>query len=149
MSETFEFSIKQNESKPMGGTELIYNRVMERIDDKLKEEFIIIPQRVREHHLEDDRKKILWLHDLPEDPESTHLQNEKNREAFVKFIFPSNWALWDYHQKLGVPYENSIVIPNCIEPISLHEKSKMLKIYVFTHFFNSRDCGLALLFNLL
>ena len=40
MSETFEFSIKQDESKPMGGTELIYNRVMERIDDKLKEEFI-------------------------------------------------------------------------------------------------------------
>ena len=82
MSETFEFSIKNDESAPMGGTELIYNRVMERIDDKLKDEFVIIPQRVREEHVNDDRKKILWLHDLPEDPESDHLKDEKKRKQF-------------------------------------------------------------------
>ena len=124
MSETFEFSIKRDESTPMGGTELIYDRVMERIDDKLKEEFIIIPQRVREEHLKDDRKKILWLHDLPEDPESQHLGNEENRKQFSKFVFPSNWALWDFHQKLGVPYEDSIVIQNAIEPFEPHDKPK-------------------------
>ena len=124
MSETFEFRINQDKSTPMGGTELIYNRVMEYIPEELQEEFIIIPQRVREEHLKDDRKKILWLHDLPEDPESQHLKDEENRKQFAKFVFPSNWALWDFHQKLGVPYEDSIVIQNAIEPIELHEKPK-------------------------
>ena len=88
--ENFEFVIKNDQSSPMGGTELIYNRVMDRIDDKLKDDFIIIPQRVRQEHLDDERKKILWLHDLPEDPESAHLKEEKNRALFSKFVFPSN-----------------------------------------------------------
>ena len=128
MSEdSFEFQINQEESKPIGGTELIYNRVVDCLDDELKDEFIIIPQRVREEHLKDSRKKILWLHDLAEDPESEHLKYEDNRQLFEKFVFPSNWALWEYHQKLGVPLENSVVIPNCIEPIPVHEKPKGLK----------------------
>jgi glycosyltransferase involved in cell wall biosynthesis len=143
MSESFEFNITQDGSEPMGGTELIYNRVMDRIDDKLKEEFVIIPQRVREHHLEDDRKKILWLHDLPEDPESAHLKHEDSRARFSKFVFPSNWALWDYHQKLGVPYEDSVVIPNCIEPIAFHEKPKTDKKKII--YFSTPHRGLNLL----
>ena len=144
MSEdSFELQIDQEGSTPMGGTELIYNRVMERIDDKLKEKFIIIPQRVRQEHLDDDRKKILWLHDLPEDPESAHLKDEKNREQFSKFVFPSNWALWDFHQKLGVPFEDSIVIPNCIEPIANHEKPKSDKKKII--YFSTPHRGLNLL----
>ena len=134
MSETFEFRINQDKSTPMGGTELIYNRVMEYIPEESQEEFIIIPQRVREEHLKDDRKKILWLHDLPEDPESQHLKDEENRKQFAKFVFPSNWALWDFHQKLGVPYEDSIGIQNAIEPIELHEypKTDIKKIIYFS-----------------
>ena len=86
MSESFEFKINQDDSAPMGGTELIYNRVMEYIPEELQEEFVIIPQRVRESHLNDARKKILWLHDLPEDPESDHLRSEENRKQFAKFV---------------------------------------------------------------
>ena len=120
----FEFRINQDSSEPMGGTELIYNRVMDRIDDDLKEKFLVVPQRVREDHVNDSRDKILWLHDLAEDPESAHLSHEKNRQMFRKLVFPSNWALWDFHQKLGVPFDQCMVIPNCIEPIEPHEKPK-------------------------
>jgi len=144
MSEdSFELQINQESSEPMGGTELIYNRVMNVLEEDLKDEFIIIPQRVREEHLKDPRKKILWLHDLPEDPESTHLREEENRKQFTKFVFPSNWALWDYHQKLGVPYEDSIVIQNCIEPIDIHEKTKDQKKKII--YFSTPHRGLNLL----
>jgi len=143
MSDSFEFRINQQNSKPMGGTELIYNRVMDSLDDKLKEEFIIIPQRVREEHLRDPRKKILWLHDLPEDPESEHLKQQENRDLFERFVFPSNWALWDFHQKLGVPYEKSIVIPNCIERFPQHEKPKDGKTRII--YFSTPHRGLNLL----
>jgi glycosyltransferase involved in cell wall biosynthesis len=120
----FEFQINQDSSTAMGGTELIYNRVMDNLSDELKEKFVIIPQRVREVHVNDKRKKILWLHDLAEDPESTHLRDEANRDLFTQFVFPSNWAMWDFHQKLGVPYEKSVVINNFIDPIEQHEKPK-------------------------
>ena len=30
----------------------------------------------RKNHIKDSRKKILWFHDLPEDPESAHLQTK-------------------------------------------------------------------------
>ena len=72
--DNFQFQINQETSTPMGGTELIYNRVMDSLDDELKDNFVIVPQRVREEHVNDSRKKILWLHDLAEDPESEHLK---------------------------------------------------------------------------
>ena len=144
MSEdSFEFRIDQEESKPMGGTELIYNRVVDCLSDELKDQFVIIPQRVREAHVNDKRKKILWLHDLAEDPESTHLRDESNRDIFDMFVFPSNWALWDFHQKLGVPYEKSVVIPNFIDPIEQHEKPKDGKKKII--YFSTPHRGLNLL----
>jgi len=127
MSDDNEFELKiapPEEREAKGGSELIYNRVLDRLDDEIKDEFVIIMQRVRDHHLDNDKKKILWLEDLPEDPESQHLKDPESRKQYSKFVFPTNWAMWDFHQKLGVPYEDSIVIPNCIEPIPLHEKPK-------------------------
>ena len=104
---------------------------------------MIIPQRVREEHVNDPRKKILWLHDLAEDPESEHLKYEENRDMFERFVFPSNWALWEFHQKLGVPFEKSIVIQNCIEPIPVHEKPKTGKTKII--YFSTPHRGLNLL----
>ena len=145
MSENFEFKIKPDESQrpALGGSELIYNRVLNRLNDELKDEFVFIMQRVRDHHMDNDKKKILWLEDLPEDPESSHLKDPKSRERFCKFVFPSNWAMWDFHQKLGVPYEDSIVIPNCIEPIPVHEKPKTDKKKII--YFSTPHRGLNIL----
>tara|TARA_Y100000996_G_scaffold415488_1_gene410538 strand:+ start:998 stop:1954 length:957 start_codon:yes stop_codon:yes gene_type:complete len=141
--DNFELRINQEQSTPMGGTELIYNRVLDCLDDELKDKFLIIPQRVREEHVNDPRRKILWLHDLAEDPESEHLKHEENRDVFERFVFPSNWALWEFHQKLGVPFEKSIVIQNCIEPIPVHEKPKNGKTKII--YFSTPHRGLNLL----
>jgi hypothetical protein len=51
-----------------GGTELMQERLHKSIPEQLLNKFQIIPSRVRE--LDPDKKKILWLHDLPHDPES-------------------------------------------------------------------------------
>ena len=136
----FEFKITPpaetigDERDAMGGTELMMDRIMNGVPKELLDEFVIIPQRIRDEHMDNDKKKILWLHDLADDPESAHLRDPKSRERFDKFVFPSNWALWDFHQKLGVPYEDSIVIKNAIEPIPVHEKPKdgKLKIIYFS-----------------
>ena len=63
---------KVDTSKSKGGTELMVKRITDNIDPKILENFTIIPSRFRESDLEDGKKPILWLHDLPNDPESQH-----------------------------------------------------------------------------
>jgi hypothetical protein len=59
---------EQNEvdENAMGGTELMKYGLFDRLDPELLKQFQIIPSRVR--GLDPDKKKILWLHDLPGDP---------------------------------------------------------------------------------
>jgi UDP-glucose:(glucosyl)LPS alpha-1,2-glucosyltransferase len=144
MSDNFEFNITPPEEREAkGGSELIYNRVLDRLDDDIKDEFVFVMQRVRPHHMDNDKKKILWLEDLPEDPESQHLKDPESRKRFSKFVFPTNWAMWDFHQKLGVPYEDSVVIPNSIVPIPPHEKPKTDKKKII--YFSTPHRGLNIL----
>ena len=143
MSDNFEFNITPPEERDAaGGTELMMKRVMEVIPEELQDKFIIVPQRLRDEHTDSKKKKILWLHDLAEDPESAHLKDPKSRERFAKFVFPSNWAMWEFHQKLGVPYEDSVVIQNAIEPIEVHEKPKTDKKKII--YFSTPHRGLNL-----
>ena len=71
-------------AKAKGGTELMYQGLMDRLPDYYKENFQIIPSRVR--NLDPNKKKILWLHDLPMDPESQHLKDPESRKRFDGFV---------------------------------------------------------------
>jgi UDP-glucose:(glucosyl)LPS alpha-1,2-glucosyltransferase len=108
--------------KAQGGTELMQSWLYERLPDDLKDAFQIICSRVR--HLEENKPRLLWLHDLPEDPEAEFLRDEKNRKLFEKLIFVSNWQMYGYNRVIGVPYSDSVVIKNAIEPIEDHVKPK-------------------------
>jgi glycosyltransferase involved in cell wall biosynthesis len=103
-----------------GGTELMQERLHSSIDPDLLSKFQIIPSRVRE--LEDDKKKILWLHDLPNDPESAHLSESKSRERFDKIVCVSDWQMQLYNLISNVPYSDCIVIKNAIDPIPVKVK---------------------------
>jgi UDP-glucose:(glucosyl)LPS alpha-1,2-glucosyltransferase len=103
-----------------GGTELMQERLHSSIDPDLLSKFQIIPSRVRE--LEDDKKKILWLHDLPNDPESAHLSEAKSRERFDKIVCVSDWQMQLYNLISNVPYSDCIVIKNAIDPIPVKVK---------------------------
>lgn len=69
-----------------GGTELMYHELMARLDPKFSEKFNIILSRVRPEFF-DGRPTILWLHDLPEDPESQHLRDPKSRAPLCQNCF--------------------------------------------------------------
>jgi glycosyltransferase involved in cell wall biosynthesis len=88
---------------------------------ELLSKFQIIPSRVRD--LEPDKKAILWLHDLPGDPESQHLKDPELRKRFSKIVAVSDWQMQMYNMILGVPYKESVVIKNAIHPIEIKEKS--------------------------
>jgi UDP-glucose:(glucosyl)LPS alpha-1,2-glucosyltransferase len=106
-----------------GGTEMMKRGLAERLPADITDEFQIICSRVRE--IEDDKIRVYWLHDLPEDPETSHLQNESSRDRFHKFVFCGQWQYYRYQHVLGMPYDNkSTVIETAIDPIPFIEKSK-------------------------
>jgi len=109
--------------KAMGGTELMMYGLKDRIPPELYNQFQIICSRVRE--LDDNKIKIYWLHDLPLDPEASHLKDEISRNKFDHFVFASNWQYQQYRDHLNIPFDSKCsVIENAIEPIKYEKKSK-------------------------
>jgi glycosyltransferase involved in cell wall biosynthesis len=103
-----------------GGTELMQERLHSSLPSELLEQFQIIPSRVRE--LDPDKKKILWLHDLPNDPEAAHLADASQRKRFDKIVCVSDWQMQLYNLISAVPYSECVVIKNAIEPIQIDKK---------------------------
>lgn len=109
-------------STAQGGTELMNAKLYERVDKDLLDEFFIIKSRVRK--IDESKPNILWLHDLWSDPEVQKLSEEPYREQFQKLVFVSNWQFQTYNLAHGVPYAESFIMKNAIDPIEYKEKSK-------------------------
>lgn len=118
-------------NKAQGGTELMNKALYERVDNDLLDQFNIIKSRVR--HIAEDKKNILWLHDLWSDPEAQHLKDPEKRAQFDRLVFVSNWQLGTYNLTLGVPYAQSIVLKNAIDPIELNTPKPQDQIRLIYH----------------
>jgi UDP-glucose:(glucosyl)LPS alpha-1,2-glucosyltransferase len=106
-------------SKSFGGTEQMARRLEADMPKDLMDNFQIILSRVRE--LDDSKIRILWLHDLPPDPESHHLKNEGWRK-FHRLVFVSYWQREWYCREYNIPPSRTMVIHNAIEPIPAVKK---------------------------
>jgi UDP-glucose:(glucosyl)LPS alpha-1,2-glucosyltransferase len=125
-----------------GGTEIAKRTLAKYIPEDLLKEFQIIPSRFRD--IEEDKIRIYWCHDLPEDPELNHLKNENSRDRFHKIIFNCNWHLNDFHTKLNVPLNEKVdIIEMPFEPLELVQKDKN-KINLI--YFSTPQRGLELLY---
>ena len=132
--------------KALGGTELMKKWLfaeMEKQEPGLVDKFQFISTRVR--GLESDKQRILWVHDLANDPEVQHLKEKENWEKFERIVFVSHWQQHQFKTHLGFPYEKGVVIQNAIYPISQHKKSKDGKIQVC--YFSTPHRGLELTLN--
>jgi UDP-glucose:(glucosyl)LPS alpha-1,2-glucosyltransferase len=105
-----------------GGTEMMKEGLLERLDPDLAEQFNIICSRVRD--ISDEKKNVLWLHDTWDDPEAQHLREAESRSRFAKLVFVSNYQFQTYHMGHGVQYRESVVLKNAITPIDVGEKDK-------------------------
>lgn len=117
----FAWGNNELDKNAMGGTEMMKYGLYDRLPEDLRDKYQIITSRVREL---DGRPAILWLHDLWNDPEAQHLRDEKSRERFKKLVFVSNFQAYGYHMGLGVPYDQSMVLRNAIEPIEMIDGEK-------------------------
>ena len=101
---------------------MMRSQLYSRVDPDLLDKFQIICSRVR--WIDPKKPTILWCHDTWDDPESQHLKEEERRARFEKFVFVSNYQLSTYNLALQVPYAQSFVMQNAIEPIELKDKDK-------------------------
>ena len=130
----------------IGGTELMRNWLFEEMEKRvpgLKDKFQFIMTRIREL---EPKQRILWVHDLANDPEVQHLkENPDSWSQFERIVFVSHWQQYQFQAYLGVPYDRGIVIQNAINPIPEHEKPKDGKIKVC--YFSTPHRGLEVLLN--
>lgn len=110
------FELNEISVNSKGGTELMRMGLEERLDPELLKDFQIISSRVRK--IEEDKIRIYWLHDLPEDPETNHLKDQSSRDRFHRMVFCGNWQYTRYRDYLGVPHDDScMVLETAITPI--------------------------------
>jgi len=117
--------IEENEisEKSQGGTEQTKRGLAEKLPEGLLDDFQIICSRVRE--IEEDKIRIYWLHDLPEDPETNHLKDQASRERFHKLVFCGQWQYERYKNMLNIPYDqHSMVIDTPIETFTMDQVKK-------------------------
>lgn len=119
-----------------GGTELAKRKLAGMLDPKLLDDFQIICSRPRD--LQQDKIRVFWCHDLPEDPESTNFRDKTWRDQFHKFVFISNWQYQRYQLLHGLDVDmKSIVFESGIEPapadvFEMKEKKPIRLVYTST-----------------
>lgn len=126
-------AFEENEisAKSQGGTEMMKRGLAQRLPQGLADDFQVICSRVRE--IDQDKIRIYWLHDLPHDPETSHLKDENSRNRFHKLVFCGQWQYQQYQNFLGVPYDDkAIVIETAIEPFPSVEKEKDIVRLVYS-----------------
>ena len=107
--------VNESTTNAMGGTELQAYELQRRLPPELLEKFQIIPSRVRT--LDPSLKRIYWVHDLPGDPENTHLANGGYNQ-FERLVFVSNWQMQAFINHYSIPWYKCVVLQNAIQPLS-------------------------------
>jgi UDP-glucose:(glucosyl)LPS alpha-1,2-glucosyltransferase len=118
-------------SKAMGGTELMMRALYDgRLPRELLQEFQIIPGRVRD--LDSNKIRLLWMHDLPNDPESQHLA-DGGWSKFHKLVFVSQFQMQAYIQHFNIPWSKCVVMSNAINPLEQIKDKPTDKIKIIYH----------------
>lgn len=103
-------AFEENEisKKSQGGTEQVKRMIASYMPEETVDNFQIICSRVRD--IEQDKIRIYWLHDLPEDPETNHLKEQNSRNRFHKYVFCGYWQYNRYIDMLGIPRDDKCVV---------------------------------------
>ena len=101
----------------MGGTELLIEALTSKLDPVLFDNVQIVS---RPENIDNSKKQILWVHDLPAD--MPFIATEYGRKIFNGIVFVSSWQQQLFNFNADVPFHGSTVIKNAIDPIEISEK---------------------------
>ena len=127
-----EFERNELNKNSHGGTERMMEQLYRDLPEELLSGFQIIPSRVRE--LDDSKRRVLFLHDLAQDPEAkAAVELNGGWSRFNRLVFVSHWQRNQFITTYPtIPWSQTAVIPNSIIPIERHEKPRD-KINIIYH----------------
>lgn len=98
--------------KPLGGTELMYEELMKRLPEDMKDRFSIFNYA----SYADLNKPTIYWNQLSYDQQAVQfLQNLEDQEKIDRFVFVSNWQAEQFRKQFGIPGIRTKVIQNaCI-----------------------------------
>jgi len=128
---------------PMGGSELILANLRRALpeffpvfDDPSQDKVQVIVSRPQQFTLDPKKPKILWLQDLPNDPNSQVLADATYRSQFNRIVCVSHWQQQQYAAMLRIPFSEMIVIKNAVPametPVVKPASDKLRFIYTST-----------------
>lgn len=115
----------------MGGSELMAGRLMASLPNSLLKEYQIILSRVTDQ-LDPSKIRILWCHDLSNDPQSNHLANG-GWNKFHLIVFVSYHQRQQFIDRYNIPYSKTTVLQNAIEPFDRSKRTLGKQIRFIYH----------------
>lgn len=111
-----------------GGTELTHAQLIKRLPSEILDKVQIVS---RPTNLVPEKLNVLWMQDMPGD--APFLAEKKERDKFDGIVFVSSWQQTMFNLNMGVPFAESTVIKNAIEPIPQFEKNNKSEIRLIYH----------------
>lgn len=107
---------------PRGGTELMRDRVLAIIPQALQDKVQLCLSQPPETF--DDKPRILWLHDLPNQPGPHRALEGEKHKNYNAIVFVSHWQREQFSYVYpNLPLEKCLVIKNGIESFITPEKT--------------------------
>jgi glycosyltransferase involved in cell wall biosynthesis len=113
---------------PKGGTELLKEKLLEKVPAELFEGINLITSVCEEQLIDPNKINVMWQHLSYDQPNVTKMTNKSFVDKVDYFVYVSHWQYEKFRYKFNIPLSNSKVIKNAIEPIPYKNKSEKIKL---------------------
>jgi glycosyltransferase involved in cell wall biosynthesis len=113
--------------KPMGGTEILYNSLLKRINPN-DYNINLIKSACSFDLLEENKTNIVWQHLSYDQPAIEGIKDINYTNSVDAFVYVSHWQYMQFLNIYHATFQKGNVIKNAIEPIEYKEKSKNTKL---------------------
>jgi glycosyltransferase involved in cell wall biosynthesis len=113
---------------PKGGTELLKEKLLEKVPAELFEGVNLITSVCEEQLIDPNKINVMWQHLSYDQPNVTKMTNKSFVDKVDYFVYVSHWQYEKFRYKFNIPLNNSKVIKNAIEPIPYKNKSEKIKL---------------------
>ena len=113
---------------PKGGTELLKEKLLEKVPAELFEGVNLITSVCEEQLIDPNKINVMWQHLSYDQPNVTKMTNKSFVDKVDYFVYVSHWQYEKFRYKFNIPLSNSKVIKNAIEPIPYKNKPEKIKL---------------------
>jgi glycosyltransferase involved in cell wall biosynthesis len=119
---------------PMGGTEISYHKLREKIDSQYFEKINLILSTCDENSIDKSKINVLWQQLSYDQDNVKKLEDSEFVSQIDCFVFVSHWQYEKFRKIYSIPAYKSVIIPNATDRVEYQERhnEKLKLIYTST-----------------